>query len=45
MLMTLGATLSGGGAEVLESYLVRMANGDMSALSGLYERTHAAIYG
>ena len=45
MLMMLGATLSGGGAEALESYLVRMANGDMSALSGLYERTHAAIYG
>ena len=45
MLMTLGATLSGGGAEALERCLVRMADGDTDALSGLYERTHAAIYG
>ena len=46
MLLTLGATLSGGGAEYLDSCLARIAaNGDTEALSGLYERTHAAIYG
>lgn len=45
MLMMLGATLSGGGAEALECCLVRMADGDTDALSGLYERTYAAIYG
>lgn len=43
--VTVPPSQSGWQDDILEAYLRNVANGSKDALAGLYEQTHAAIYG